>query len=1036
MYNRKNIDFIRTYRYLRIVLTVVFCLALLLPVNTLAESSASAKDGLSIDPSGSDEGYSAVLYNNENGLPTSEANAIAETSEGFIWIGSYSGLIRFDGNTFERFDSTNGIASVVSLFVDSRDRLWVGTNDSGAGVMIRGEFRMFNKTEGLKSLSIRCISEDDEGTVYLGTARGIVEIDTDWNVKDLKDPRLSEQYIRQMRKGEDGLIYGLTQDGSVFTLKNGRPMMFLDKESLGIPQVRSVLPDRQNPGYVYIGTESSEVYYGQLAQQGLIETKVIDVAPLNYINAIEVFDDQTWFCGDNGIGVERDGTFRVLENIPLDNSVEHLLADYEGNAWFTSSRQGVMKIVPNQFSDLFDRYDLPEMVVNSTCRYGDYLFIGADTGLTILGDEVLTEFPVERIETAGGVPYEETDLLQLLSSCRIRSIIRDSQNRVWFATYSPYGLVCYDGGKVTCYTKEDGMPSERIRTSYELSDGTLLVPCSGAGVVKIQDGKVEDGFGTGNGLSNADILTIAEADNGDLVFGSDGDGIYILNDSHLRHISTDDGLASDVVMRVKKDSKNHVFWIVTSNSIAYMTEDYEVQTIRKFPYSNNFDMYENTRGDMWILSSNGIYVVPVEDLLKNEEITPVFYGRDNGLPCITTANSYSELTADGDLYISGTSGIAHVNIEVPFEDVSDLKMAVPYVEGDNTFIYPSEDGTFEVPSSVKKLTIHSYVYNYSLLNPQVTYYLDGFEEQQTTLKRSDLAPINYTNLRGGDYRFVMSLKDAHGRGNKTMSVLIRKEKAIYERAWFRILAVLAAAGIIGLGVWLYIRRKTRIYEQKAAENREYIREMTEAFAKIIDMKDAYTNGHSTRVAEYTEMLAKELGYDEETVEKYRNIALLHDIGKIGVPPEVLNKPGKLTDEEFNVIKSHSWQGYQALKDISIMPDLAVGAGSHHERPDGKGYPRGLKGDEIPRVAQIIAVADTFDAMYSDRPYRKRMNFDKVISIIKEVRGTQLQADVVDAFLRLVDKGEFRDPDDNGGGSMEDIDNIHRKQKAARTVGHQ
>ena len=147
-----------------------------------------------------------------------------------------------------------------------------------------------------------------------------------------------------------------------------------------------------------------------------------------------------------------------------------------------------------------------------------------------------------------------------------------------------------------------------------------------------------------------------------------------------------------------------------------------------------------------------------------------------------------------------------------------------------------------------------------------------------------------------------------------------------------------------------------------------------------------------------------------------------------IPPEVLNKEGKLTDQEFKIIKSHSAKGYQVLKDISIMPELAIGAGAHHERPDGKGYPKGLKGDEIPRIAQIIAVADTFDAMYSDRPYRKRMNFDKAVSIIREVSGTQLTADVVDAFLRLVEKGEFRDPEDTGGGSTEDIDNIHKKQE--------
>ena len=195
---------------------------------------------------------------------------------------------------------------------------------------------------------------------------------------------------------------------------------------------------------------------------------------------------------------------------------------------------------------------------------------------------------------------------------------------------------------------------------------------------------------------------------------------------------------------------------------------------------------------------------------------------------------------------------------------------------------------------------------------------------------------------------------------------------------------------------------------------------------MIDMKDKYTNGHSKRVAEYTALLARELGYDNETVEKYYNIALLHDIGKIGIPSEVLNKQGKLTVDEYHKIQSHTTLGSNVLKDISIMPELSVGAESHHERPDGKGYPQGLTGEEIPRVAKIIGVADTFDAMYSKRPYRARMNFEKVVAVISNARGTQLAEDVVDAFLRVVERGGFRAPDDDGGGAMEDIDNIHKR----------
>ena len=195
-------------------------------------------------------------------------------------------------------------------------------------------------------------------------------------------------------------------------------------------------------------------------------------------------------------------------------------------------------------------------------------------------------------------------------------------------------------------------------------------------------------------------------------------------------------------------------------------------------------------------------------------------------------------------------------------------------------------------------------------------------------------------------------------------------------------------------------------QRKQEEQKRYIDEITKVISECVDMKDAYTNGHSARVAKYTVMLARRMGKSEEETENLYNIALLHDIGKISIPDSILNKPGRLTDEEYEIMKSHSQRGYDILKEIEIAPELAIGAGYHHERLDGTGYPRGLKGDEIPEYAQIIAVADTFDAMYSTRPYRTRMPLEKVAAEIRRVSGTQLNPDAVQAFLELVDEGAF------------------------------
>ena len=988
------------------------------------------EESLSVDPTGRGEGYLAVLYDSTNGLPTGEANAVIQSSDGFIWIGCYSGLIRYDGCNFERIKASTGVTSVVSLFEDSGGRLWVGTNDGGAAFMENGEFHLYNHKDGLKSLSVRSITEDAYGNIWLGTTQGLAYVDTEGVLHNFDCEELNEEYIRRIRTCEGGAVCGVTMSGSVFLISGEKLTGFYSSSDLGIDDIHAVLPDSANPGYFYIGNKSSVLYYGKL-QNNFKAEKMIMLKPLEYVNYIDKVGDMIWICSDSGIGFLYEGRFvPINNNIPMTTSVESMTVDYQKNLWFASSKQGVMKIVPNQFHDLFEKYGISDQVVESTCVFDDKIWIATKTeGLKVISNGGNVEnIPVSSSVNASGSTFRDSDLLTLLKDKRIRSIYRDSSDRLWFSTFSYLGLVCYDHGKVTRFTLSDGMPSERIRTVYECADGSLMAVCTG-GLAVIRDGKIEKVYGKEDGIENTELLTAVQADNGNIIIGTDGGGLYIIGENdNIKHLSVAAGdLSSDVIMRIKKDLYRDLYWIVTSNSLSCMGTDYKVKTISNFPYTNNFDVFQNSSDEMWILSSNGIYVSGTEDILKNDEIPYIYYGRDNGLPCVATSNSYSFLSSDGDLYIAGTTGVAAVNIEKPFESVSDIKVSVPYVEVDGTYIFPDENGNYVIPSSSVKLTIYSYVYNYSLMNPDVTYYLKGFEHNPTTVKRSELTPTSYTNLRGGDYTFVMTIDDPQGDSSKETVINIIKVKKWYEKIIVHVIGLVLILGLFAFLLKAYISYRTRKYKEKAEQQKELIREIVLSFAKVIDMKDSYTNGHSTRVAEYTAMLARELGCDEDTVEKYYNIALLHDIGKIGIPPEVLNKPGKLSDTEFNIIKSHSALGYEALKNISIMPELSIGAGMHHERPDGKGYPKGLKGEKIARVAQIIAVADTFDAMYSDRPYRKRMNFDKAVSIMKEVSGTQLAEDVVDAFLRLVDKGEFRDENDTGGGTMEDIDNIHRQQ---------
>ena len=179
-------------------------------------------------------------------------------------------------------------------------------------------------------------------------------------------------------------------------------------------------------------------------------------------------------------------------------------------------------------------------------------------------------------------------------------------------------------------------------------------------------------------------------------------------------------------------------------------------------------------------------------------------------------------------------------------------------------------------------------------------------------------------------------------------------------------------------------------------------ELMEALARTIDAKDKYTNGHSERVAIYSRMLALRMGLSEEEQEKAYYMGLLHDIGKIGIPNEIINKTTKLTDEEFELMQSHPLLGYNILKDISSMPELSQGARWHHEFYNGKGYPEGKLGSELPVLVRIISVADSYDAMTSNRSYRKYLPQETARAEIEKGIGIQFDPDAAKCMLEIID----------------------------------
>lgn len=204
-----------------------------------------------------------------------------------------------------------------------------------------------------------------------------------------------------------------------------------------------------------------------------------------------------------------------------------------------------------------------------------------------------------------------------------------------------------------------------------------------------------------------------------------------------------------------------------------------------------------------------------------------------------------------------------------------------------------------------------------------------------------------------------------------------------------------------------VERYIKDLQASVAENRELFLGTVKSLAAAIDGKDPYTRGHSERVSRFSIAIAQRLGLPDDEVEKIRISAVLHDVGKIGIDDVILKKPAALTDEEFEIMKQHPQKGYKIMSHIPAMKEFLPGMYMHHEMINGQGYPQGLKGDEIPLMARIVSVADTFDAMTTDRPYQQALKFEDAVERIKSFVGTRYDERVVAAFVAACEEGQIR-----------------------------
>lgn len=1009
-------------------LPLVILPLLLIPLFMPGKASAQARNYNS---------FALTVYNKENALSGGKANDIASTNDGILWIGTYEGLYRHNGHEFRLMNELDSIRAVRCLYVDDEGRLFVGTNDNGLSIVINETvMNVLEEKDGLPADAVRSIIRGSDGLYYVGTAEDLAVVSIADGLGVVTTVPQVQTAIT-LSADENGNIAAVTAGGLLCIIKHAA--LVLSSRNTMEKFTAAAFSD---DGLLYAATESNRILVfslsntkddnhnrkkgdneiefnmESLSQVSVSQVSEIDCSSIRHINSFHQYDGLMFVCADNGAGYIQDGIFRELETGSFNNSIDNMCEDYQGNLWFTSSRLGLLKMCETSFSEIYASAGLPVSVVNSTARFNGDMYFATDDGL--FASKANSASPIKNSLTA------------LLSGVRTRCLTVAKDGSMWICTKSK-GIIHVGHDS----RKSDGIgeitvigETHQFRVALELSDGTLAAGTSD-GLAFIRDGKIFHWLGEKSGFENPTILTLCQTSDGLLLAGTDGGGLAVIRDYKIiRLIKRSDGLSSNVILRTVNDfdSDNSPLGLfaVTSNALCYIdfsekgTEDLgepdskvSCRILSNFPFSNNYDLVLRKDGNIFVLSSAGIFVVNRDELLSDGKLDYELLDLKKGLRGSLTANSWNHLDENGDLFLSCDTGVAKINLNNYDRTEHSYRMQLKSVIIDGKRHIVQKDIPFVIPAEADTIEIVPEIINYSIHTPYISLYFEGVDDKPQVCLQTDLSSVIYTNLRSGDYKFHISVLDSKGRNTVEESVYtLSKTFRIYDNWWFMLYTVGVAMLAIAWLTWYATSTLQEKHIEKQRREMESIRKQIRmgnetifSIANAVEARDKSTGRHSFRVAEYAVLIARELGFTEEEQNQIRRTGLLHDIGKIGVPDSVLNKPAPLDDDEYKIMKTHTLIGGEILKDFTLIPHVDEGAKFHHERYDGKGYPNGLKGEEIPLNARIIGIADAFDAMTANRVYRKALDMDFVKNELRQGSGSQFDPGLVEIMLELIEKGE-------------------------------
>ena len=941
-------------------------------------------------------------------LEVSGAEALCQTDDGFVWIAQYSGLTRYDSKEFVTFNSfsENGVNYDIinaRALATKNNVLYVATSAN----IYKYENNKFYYID-VKCGSITDIQLDKENDLlYISSGDGLYVYDISsgssrvveaTNGESITDTAIDNNHNTYYYSSGTGVynannecVFAHNKVLDIYIYDNTLLIGVLDGIVYKYDLENKVLLD----DYYNIGDQVNKILYSK-------EQKLIFVA-----------------CEKNGIYcIDADsGKYTVANDLENKSQIVDLMMDYEGNLWVAShyiGASGVSLITKNALLDLL--FDDPtwqqlelapssDRNVYAVEKYGDILYVAATSGIylydvnqkKILAENAIMDTIKQYVQEKEIANYDFRDIEMF-------------NGKLYFAAYN-VGLVEFDPNSEKIVIYDVDYISSHINNSY---NDPILTVTNTVRSLRATEGYLAIGYSRGimrfDGTNfdihyiGSNVLYINVANDGSLIFDRTI-GLYsISNDfSTVTEIQTNKEVSGNR-LKFLVDGEN-IYYNLNSRLFCLNTTTNESREII-IPYIKG-SIVELSKVELDDTSGNKIYKyvigsqtqIYIADSLSSDQLVNYeFYDSSNGLqPIIANTSGYYDKESQ-KYYFQSTNGIYVYDFNEHVDVVAPTKIAINSIDVDGIQHYGS---TLQLDRNASRVEFNISILGFRPNKGHTIHYkLDGVDSDYVTVSE-DSTTISYTNLSGGNYTFHLYVLDADGQMSNQIDISITKEKHFYEQAWFWIIVALALIMLIILINYLIIHHRTIIAKRRENELKSITIESIEAIARTIDAKDNYTNGHSIRVGHYSRLIAEELGMQGDELANLYYIALLHDIGKIGIPDAILNKPERLTDEEFAIMKSHTIKGANILKDISTIPNIVEGAKYHHEKYDGSGYPEGLKGEEIPYIARIICCADCYDAMVTKRVYKEPYSKERIIAEFEKAKGVQFDAHIADVVIKLI-----------------------------------